>query len=299
MVAHGAHATLRVDRIVASDDARIVLGPPAGISVTVTDERSGEAVPSPQVELRARTGPPTRAVGTADGKAEITNLPAGAYTVLVRAAGYAEARAAVELPAPRGLERTTAELEIALAAGATVRGEVVDLRGDPVPAARVSAGEGSGVARGPGAPPGSTDLRGRFALSSLPAGDLRLVATHPGLGTAETTVRIRPGDVVEDVRLRFDARLSDAPALTPSWVGVAIELDTARPIVRSVAAGSAAEESGIEPGDVVVKVDGRAVRTRAAAAAALAGPEGTEAAIELRRDGEPFEVVVRREPIRR
>ena len=299
MVAHPAHATLRIERIDANDEVRIVMGPPAGIAVTVTDERTGEAVSNPQVELRPRAGPPSRAVGTADGKAELTNMPPGAYSVVVRAAGYAEARAAVELPAPRGLERTTAELEIALVPGATAAGEVVDARGDPVAGARVSVGQGAGVARGPGPPPGSTDLRGRFTLAGLPAGDVRLVATHPGLGETETTVRLRAGDTVDDVRLRFDTRLSDVIVDAPTGVGVAIELEGARPIVRAVAPGSAAEEAGIEPGDVVVKVDGRAVRTGAAAAAALAGPEGTEAVIELRREGEAFEAIVRREAIRR
>jgi hypothetical protein len=299
-IAHPSYATKRVDRMDTVDDMRLVLDPPAGALVVVTDDDTGDPIAGYAVEARPAIGPPSRAVGGADGRAEITNLSPGHYALVVRMAGYAEKRVDADLPPPHGLERTTAEVEISLVAGATVKGEVVDGRGEPVSGARVSLGRAASIARGQEAPPGATDVRGRFTLPDLPAGMAHLVATHPTLGEATADVRLRAGDLVEDVRIRFEARLGaevETPEATSS--GVAIELEERRPVVRVVAAGSTAADAGIEVGDVVVRVDGRPVRSSADAARALGGADGTEAEITLRREGEEFDVLVRREALRR
>jgi hypothetical protein len=243
-----------------------------------------------------------RVVGSGAGRAELTHVEPGRYAVTVRARGYAEHREDVDVPAPRGLERTTAELELELSVGASVRGEVVDARREPVAGARVSVGRAVALSAGPAAPPGATDVRGRFLLESLPAGTVRLVASHPALGETAVDVRVRAGDALEGVRIAFPTSLRDAADrmdVAPTLTGVAVELEPGRTTVASVVPGSAADEAGLLPGDVLLRVDGRVVRNAAAAVAALRGPEGTEAALTVRRGAETFDALVRREPLRR
>jgi carboxyl-terminal processing protease len=75
---------------------------------------------------------------------------------------------------------------------------------------------------------------------------------------------------------------------TYEGIGIEIESEDDKTVVLSVVEGSPADRAGIEPGDVVVAVNGKSVsgENYSQVAGEIRGPEGTEVRLTVSRDGE-------------
>ena len=75
---------------------------------------------------------------------------------------------------------------------------------------------------------------------------------------------------------------------TYEGIGIEIESEDDKTVVLSVVEGSPADRAGIEPGDVVVAVNGKSVsgENYSWVAGVIRGPEGTEVKLTVSRDGE-------------
>lgn len=94
--------------------------------------------------------------------------------------------------------------------------------------------------------------------------------------------------------LRLPAPADKPEHAEPSPQGIILKPDASsgRAVVRTVSAGSKAAEAGIEPGDTILRVQGRAIVDSAAAYDALKKANGQSVRIELERDARRLEVIV-------
>lgn len=119
-------------------------------------------------------------VAGADGKFELTNVPAGYYRVVASADGYA----ARVLGFAEFKADTLKEFAVRLSPPATLAGTVVDTDGKPVAGVSVRADSVMGPdGRGyllPAEASATTDARGAFALATLPRGHCQLHASATG-----------------------------------------------------------------------------------------------------------------------
>jgi S1-C subfamily serine protease len=152
----------------------------------------------------------------------------------------------------------------------------------------------------------ATDRDGRFTLGGLPAGPVTLEAYFADLGRAVVdNVVVRAGRTTSRVKIILGA--GTPAAREPKGAGsVAVTLGerASTVVVVMVPPGSEAELSGLEPGDEILAVSGRAVKSIEGARKRLTGPLTEDVVLSLRRDegdGAPatWLVRVRRERVRR
>jgi len=176
-------------------EIELVLGPKGGmVHGTVVDEE-GTPVANATViigegELSGIGGrdhiPPFPALARSDenGKFEAIGIPAGTQPVKCRAQGFAPYEGECEV----NVGVSTA-LTVTLAPGATIEGLVVDNEGKPTSKAEVRIGSWSDFVffrtR--------TESDGTFALTGLPAAELKLLASHDDLGKGEKVVTTESG----------------------------------------------------------------------------------------------------------
>ena len=127
------------------------------------------------------------------GTLHVEGLPPGRYAITVCTSGFVNARVEAEvLPG-----RTTRAPEVRLDTGMVIEGQVLDVRGRPLPGVRVhSLGREweSGI--------GDTDQKGHFRMSELLPGRHLLAVASPGMaaylevevrtGAAPVTLRMQP-----------------------------------------------------------------------------------------------------------
>lgn len=240
----------------------------------------------------------------ADGAFRVRDLAPGAVKVRVRKPGFGAVVVDANVAASDG-RRPTELRPVELGEEAVVEGSVVDEKGKPVPFARV-AEDGVPVFLATGQlPPGAAmcDKSGRFTLRELRAGTVALEAYSPEEGRGRATeIRLVAGRTTTNVKIAL-AR-GDGPAKDDrSPGGVAVTLgETADPrevVVAQVAEGSEAERAGLRPGDVVLEVDGAAVKTMEAARARLSGPLALDVLVKVRRGDRVETRRVTRERVRR
>lgn len=84
-------------------------------------------------------------------------------------------------------------------------------------------------------------------------------------------------------------------------IGATVQTDKdGRLVVVSPVPGSPAEQAGLQPNDVILRVDGREMHgiSSADAVTVLRGPKGTSVTLTIQRDGgAPFDVTLKRAPI--
>jgi hypothetical protein len=273
-VRHPDHAPRNVRVEDPSRALRIELENGGGLSLEVVSD--GCATAPGTLEARTPCGPVGAAV--TDGETvTLGRLCPGRVTVRVVLPGCLHGERAGVVPAGgiAALER----LEVRAGGGA--EGDVVDGRGEPVQGARVaredSANDGAGGVL--------TAREGRFTATSLPEGDVALVATHPALGrSAPAVVRVLRGTVARGVRLRFEADLASAAVAreSPSLVLAGTRLGV---LVRAVTEGSAPAAAAVREGDRVLSVNAVAVAGVAQAERLLRLSRGDQTVLELERDG--------------
>ena len=229
------------------------------------------------MEVRTACGPVRLTAG--DGEAvRAERLCPGRATLVVEAPGCVRVELGATVPASGAARVGRVELR----GGGAAEGDVVDARGDAVAGAVVAPAD---------APPEGTtgaarsDRRGAFALTSLPEGDVAVVAWHPTLGrSVPTTVRVLRGTVARGVRVRFDGDLATATRAV-AVRAVAFREVSGAVEVLAVGAGTAAERAGLRPGDRVVTVGAEPVRGAADAERRVEGAAGDDVVLEVERDG--------------
>jgi protocatechuate 3,4-dioxygenase beta subunit len=301
---HHAPRVVTVDA--AGDELRVELLPGESATGEVVAARGRDAIAAADVTLYTDTGV-RRTRTDAKGAFSLSDLAPGPARLRVRAAGFAAATREVDVPDSGGRRSFTLP-RVELAGSGTVRGEVVDERGEPVAGARVARDQVPTWLLVGATPEGVavTDAKGHFTLNDLPEGALAIEAYSPELGRARLDdVSVTAGRTTEDVRLVFAAPDGGEPAArAPSASGgVAVTLgETSAPVevvVVTVVEGSEAERAGVLPGDVVVAVDGNAVSTIEEARARLSGPIADDVVVAVRRGEAPLTLRVPREAVRR
>lgn len=135
-----------------------------GVRVRVGDARDGDGLAGLRVDARGPEGATAARTTDARGVVDLTGLAAGAWTLSIRARGYAPATREVTIRA----SRVPDDLRIDLAKAATLAGVVRDRRGSRVGGARVWVG---GVET-------QTDADGNFRIAGVAIGTVELAAAH-------------------------------------------------------------------------------------------------------------------------
>jgi protocatechuate 3,4-dioxygenase beta subunit len=274
----------------------------AGARVTLVPADDGGADAEGAVPPRVGAPPPS-ALSGADGAFALARVPAGRHRLVVSSAGYLDGEVDVSVTVRRRRPEPVELRAIRLERAGEVTGEVVDRLGAPVPGAEVFALRAADGARVGLAPP--SDPQGRFSLSRLPPGDVVLGARHPAAGEtlAAYPTRVRAGETTDAGRLRLPERFDPARAQDALGEGVRVSVDVRLAArdgeiwLREVRAGSAAARAGLRVGDVLRSVDDVDVDTLDDAHRRLAGPDGTDAVLEVVRGGQPLRFVVPRERV--
>jgi hypothetical protein len=235
---------------------------------------------------------PRRTTSDIEGAFEFADLPAGRLRLTVSHEGYASAETFAQIGDDP--DRPTDLGAIDLEPAGEVAGIVVDENDDPVRGARVARDAvPSYLPLGP-LPPGIvvTDREGRFVLGGLPEGNVSLEAYTADRGRGNVdNVPVRADRTTSRVKIVMPA--VDEEKKDPKGTGsVAITLGeraeggTTAIVVVMVAPGSEAEIAGLEPGDRMLEVNGRKVRTIEGARRALTGPLTEDVLVSMLRAAE-------------
>ncbi len=254
---------------------RIELG--AGGAIELELRSDGCLTGAAHVEVRTSCGP-VRLTAAEGETLRAERLCAGRATVVVEAPGCVRAEVVATVPAGGVVRPERLELR----AGGAAEGDVIDARGDAVAGAVVARADApteavTGAAR--------SGRRGEFALTSLPEGDVAVVAWHPTLGRSlPTTVRVIRGTVARGVRVRFERDLAGATRAVA--VRAVAFRDVAGAVeVQAVGGGTAADRAGLRPGDRVVTIGAEPVANAAEAERRIEGAVGDDVVLEVDRDG--------------
>ncbi|MBN2490876.1 MAG: sigma-70 family RNA polymerase sigma factor [Planctomycetes bacterium] len=195
----------------AGDRQDIVLAVAGRIAGRVVDQESGQPVPRAVVwasndSSRGRSGARSRK-GEADaaGRFVIDDLRPGVYRLRTEAAHYlSDFRRSPHFVVQ---SRRTTEVELRLARGMTLRGQVLDARGGPVARARVGDRD-----------PILTDAAGQFVLDGLESGAARIHIEADGKAPCQESVRFLQQEIAAGAAERT-FRLVDAAILRGRVVG--------------------------------------------------------------------------------
>src|SRR5262249_27607911 len=122
----------------------------------------------------------------------------------------------------------------------------------------------------------------------LAPGDWTLRSTPPDYRSLERPLTLQPGQALDLGDLSL-AKLS----ADPGTIGIRLRSDSdTPPTVVWVMAGSPADHAGVLPGDVIVSVDGAAVKSWGDATVRIRGAPGTPVLLQLTRNGAPLTLTV-------
>ncbi len=250
-------------------ELRIVLPHGGTVSGRIVDAWSGSPLAGVELRLDGEEAPTRRTVTDPDGEYRLERLPFDRYRLRAAAPGVLEQTRTFELRV--SLLRLD---DWPLATAARLVGRVVDVLGDPVPNATVSAGD----VRAP------SGVDGTFQLE-VPAGVYVVRATHPSAGQAVSPrVRAEAGEE-RSLRLITDGRVSTTVAQAPPTFSVGVPVEVERRGDAVVVSRVYDESANLRPGDVLIEIDGEAVLAASQARAMLRGPAGVGATVRIQRAG--------------
>lgn len=185
-----------------------------------------------------------------------------------------------------------ADVRLSLETSVTVRGTVRDASTQlPLENARIDAYSGP---LGRGSRVGVvTDAHGEFLLPPVPR-SANLVVHREGF--AQQWRRAVDGD-------RWDVLLQPVPNARQQpdnvqfeGVGMVLEPSPTGAKVSQVNEGGPAERAGVQPGDLILAIDGASTagQTLTVIVSRIRGPAGTPVRLTFERNGQPFELTIRR-----
>ncbi len=241
-----------------------------------------------------------------DGTFQIDDLALGRARLVVRAADYADDERVLMI---EGDGRRPIQLDkIDLLASGSVEGKVETDAGEAVAGARVGVGAVPTYLPVGKLPHGivQTDADGRFELAGVPSGMVDLEAYSPELGRGRVTgVEVRADRVTRRVTITIPAQDYTPPKIKAAGsIAVTLAERGGGVVIVDVPEGGEAELGGIEPGDRIVSLAGRATATIEQARDALSGPLNEDViAVVERTDpsgaARTLTLRVRRESVRR
>jgi hypothetical protein len=230
-------------------------------SVTGKVTVAGSALPLPEAEIAIATPAGVLETTTgADGSFSLTNVPAGRYTVIIRADGYFAASAANAVPqqrveVPVTVAQQPANVLVEMVRGAIITGKILDPQGRPLIRAEVHALRPDGVQR---VAVRQTNDEGEYRMFWVPPGEFvirvnpvvvpaNLASVSPGPmisvptffpGTPDvaqaTKISVKSGDEIRNIN--FAARTDVVLRPTPPPPG--------SPLAAAAAAGPGVKVSG-------------------------------------------------------
>lgn len=206
---HPDYAVTQLPRVTdARAELRLTLAEGAAVRGLVTDAYSREPIAEVRVHLAAGARG-FDATTLPDGTYEVLRVPAGRYTVTAEHGAYVSAQTEVVV-ARRGRALADADAPpLALEAGGSLSGEVVDALGAPISGAEVAVGATGDAPNWAKAT--RTDPQGRFTLRGVPAGDAWPSARHPAAGEVQArySSRIRAGEETPGLVLHLPERFDE------------------------------------------------------------------------------------------
>ncbi|HEY6557239.1 MAG TPA: carboxypeptidase regulatory-like domain-containing protein [Polyangiaceae bacterium] len=245
------------------------------------------------------------ALTDADGLYRVRDVAPGAVRVVVEHPDYAGAELTTRVESTQRDDRPYELKAIDLDEPAELSGRVVDPEGRPVAGARVAVGVAPAYLPVGALPAGVaiSDANGAFTLRGTRAGNLEIEAYSADFGRGSVTVQAESGRATKDVEIRLPGeRAADDSAAAG---GVALTLGergdepSVEVVIVQVSPGSEAERAGVTPGDVLVSIDGHAVRDMKEARTRLGGPVSSDVVLSIQRGGQLVKRRVSRESVRR
>lgn len=284
----------------AGDDNTIRLAEPASISGYVTDER-GRPLTGVTISIErfvaasgsdgvGKRGTRVR-VDDPRGEFTVPKLQAGTYVLSAVAEGRPPVQSD-EIEVANGEQVRGVRLEIG--AGATLSGRVIDAEsGEPVAGARVWLDALTMTGR---VAPTTTDDDGSYRLEGVPDGPFSVAISAEGYTKRVVAGIETRGASALSQDFELDA-VGDGPSKTEySGIGAMLAQPPEGLMIGQVVAGGPSEEAGLQPGDLILRIDGRDTSdmTVAEAVQLLRGESGTRVSMAISRDGEEMDFVITR-----
>jgi hypothetical protein len=242
----------------------------------------------------------------AEGRFRIADVAPGPAHLTVSHGEFATAELDVTVTRETRADRAQTLDPIDLFEPGSVEGDVVDAEGEPVSGARVAVGLVPTFLPAGALPPGvaQTDSNGHFVLTGVAPGSRVLEALSPVSGRGRSgTVEVTASRVTDRVRITLTEPAGDDGSVLGGNVAVTLgergSGSGVEVVVANVSPTSEAERAGMSAGDIIVQVDGTAVRGMGDARKRMAGRPGTDVVIEVRRESHTVTLRVQRELVRK
>jgi protocatechuate 3,4-dioxygenase beta subunit len=279
---------------------RITLSSGVAVEGRVTAVRGRRDLAGASVELVAE-GHRKSAITNARGEYRFDDVSPGRVHLGVSHPDYASVEEDVVVTATGRADRAFDVDPIDLADPGVVEGRVVDAAGNGVPGARVAIGSVDAVVPVAMLSPSSavsTHADGSFRIERARPGKLSVEAYAPGVGRGRAAVVVDSGRTTSDAVIRLTPSADDKEPTATGGVAVTLSPGPGGVLVAQVAPGSEAEHGGLVKGDVVELVDRAPISSIADARQRLAGPEGSDVVVTVRREGGRVTLRLQRERVR-
>ncbi len=305
---HDDYAPANAPALAGARDVVIHMEPGAIITGRVVT-RSGAAVPAFTVVVLRADNPMTRTTlaraSFFDGRGAFTvaGLPAGPLLAVALAHGYA---ASPEVEAEATTPERAKPVVLTLSTGGRIFGKVIDRdSGAPLPRARISLEGRLGVGNSavPLATSVVTDEAGEFELAGIAPGLRSInVAAFAHHIRIISNLQVTEGGSIGPLTVDLAAtKNGEEPHIELAGIGVAIAATAQGLLVQNVIEGGGAADAGLQPGDLILAVDGVPVTELGfeGALQRIRGPVGSTVTLSVRRgDGAPRDILVYRKLIK-